>query len=145
MVVPSPEWLSRVSSRWRDPATPTVAAATDAVTKQIEAGAVAADSVVALERMGYSDADIRRIQQERRRGLVTQLIEQRKGQSNPAADALVPGFGGAGALEGVQLVKARADALGSLLRAGVAPQEAARLSGLEGAQLSSDASAQQGE
>ena len=64
MVAPSPEFMAAVSSRWRDPATPTVAAATDAVTKQIEAGALARNSVVALERMGYSDADIRRIQQE---------------------------------------------------------------------------------
>lgn len=63
-VVPTPEFMAAVSSRWRDPATPTVAAATDAVTKQIEAGALARNSVVALERMGYSDADIRRIQQE---------------------------------------------------------------------------------
>lgn len=62
--VPTPEFMAAVSSRWRDPATPTVAAATDAVTKQIEAGALARNSVVALERMGYSDADIRRIQQE---------------------------------------------------------------------------------
>lgn len=61
---PTPEFMAAVSSRWRDPATPTVAAATDAVTKQIEAGALARNSVVALERMGYSDADIRRIQQE---------------------------------------------------------------------------------
>lgn len=93
--MPSPEWMAGVSSKWRDPATPTVSAATDAVTKQISVGMLPTNSVVALERAGYSDSDIRRIEQERRRGLITQLIEQRqaqRSQADPQADALVPGL-----------------------------------------------------
>ena len=137
---PSPEWLAGVSSKWRDPATPTVAAATDAVTKQIEAGMLSRDSEVALERAGYSDADIRRVQQERRRGLVTQLIEQRQGQPDPAADALVPGVGsvddsGEDALKQAQVLKARADAMGILIRSGVESSVAAELAGIEGARF----------
>lgn len=138
MVAPSPEWLSRVSSRWRDPATPTVAAATDAVTKQIDSGMVPADSDVALERAGYSDADIRRIRQERSKGLVMQLIEQRQGQSSPAADALVPGLvtaNGESALQEAQVLKARADAMGAFIRAGVESEVAAQLAGVEGAKF----------
>lgn len=71
---PTPEFMAGVSSRWRDPATPTVSAATDAVTKQIEAGALPRSSVVALERMGYSDSDIRRIRQEWSRDAFRQML-----------------------------------------------------------------------
>lgn len=96
---PTPEWLASVSSKWRDPSTPTVSAATDAVTKQISTGMLPPHSVVALERAGYDDADIRRIEQERRQSVVMQLLQQRKDTApqggprlDPEADSLVPGL-----------------------------------------------------
>ncbi len=140
VVEPSAEWLAGVVSRWRDPATPTVAAATDAVVKQIGSGMLPPDSEVALERAGYSDSDIRRIQQERRKGLVTQLIEQRQGQVDPAADALVPGLAsdsaaGTDPLQEAQVLKARADAMGILIRSGVKSDIAAQLAGVDGAEF----------
>ena len=81
---PTPEFMAMISSRWRDPATPTVAAATDAVTKQIEAGALPRNSVVALERMGYSDADIRRIQQEWSQDSFRQILTMASKRELPA-------------------------------------------------------------
>lgn len=88
---PTPEWLGAVSSKWRDPATPTVSAATDAVTKQVGAGMLPAHSVVALERAGYDDADIRRIQLERRQDVIRALLENRL-PSSPQSDSMVPGL-----------------------------------------------------
>ena len=89
--VPTPEFMATISSRWRDPATPTVSAATDAVTKQIEAGALPRNSVVALERMGYSDADIRRIQQEWSQETFRQILSmasKKEIPDDPLADEL---------------------------------------------------------
>lgn len=135
-LVPSPEWMAGVSSKWRDPATPTVSAATDAVTKQISVGMLPANSEVALERAGYSDADIRRVQKERRQGLIAQLLEQRRTAGpNATADALVPGTetsAGENALQDAQVLKARADAMGVLIRSGVEPVVAADIAGVDG-------------
>ena len=88
---PTPPFMATISSRWRDPATPTVSAATDAVTKQIEAGALPRNSVVALERMGYSDADIRRVQQEWSQESFRQILamaSKRELPEDPLADEL---------------------------------------------------------
>ena len=88
--VPSPEWLGLVSSKWRDPATPTVAAAADAVTKQIGAGMLAPQSVVALEHAGFSESEIRRIQQEWSQTAFRQLLGQaaQRTDGDPLADVL---------------------------------------------------------
>ena len=88
--VPSPEWLGLVSSKWRDPATPTVAAAADAVTKQIGAGMLAPQSVVALEHAGFSESEIRRIQQEWSQTAFRQLLGQaaQRTDGDPLVDAL---------------------------------------------------------
>jgi hypothetical protein len=62
-----PDELRGLGLRWRDPSTPSRAAATDAVMKQVQAGVLPADSDVALEQLGYDDTTIRRIQADRRR------------------------------------------------------------------------------
>lgn len=62
---PLPE-LDGLDVRWRDPSTPSRAAATDAVMKQVAAGVVPADSDVALEQVGYDEATISRIAEHRR-------------------------------------------------------------------------------
>ena len=143
---PSPEWLASVSSKWGDPATPTVAAATDAVVKQIAAGMLSQQSVVALERAGYSETDIRRVQQEWQQSAFRQLLGLAGRQS--AEDPLVSQLSGQrdeneqDALDGreddlkrAQVLKARADALGTLVRAGVKNSSAAHLAGVEGAEF----------
>lgn len=52
---------------WRDPATPTRAAAADETTKLVGAGILPADSDVTLERVGLSETDRIRVAADRRR------------------------------------------------------------------------------
>ena len=66
LTTPPPE-LRRLGVRWRDPSTPSRAAATDAVMKQIAAGVLPPESDVALEALGYDDTTIQRIQADRLR------------------------------------------------------------------------------
>lgn len=48
-------------ARWADPATPTIAATTDAVVKQVQAGILPARSEVTLTKLGYSPSERARI------------------------------------------------------------------------------------
>lgn len=140
---PTPEFMAAVPSRWRDPATPTVSAATDAVTKQIGSGMLAQRSEIALERAGYSDSDIQRIKQEWAQDSFRQLLGQwtTGGEADPLAKELSARRGdsadgdasrAAVSLEEAQVLKACADAMGTLIRAGVDQESAARLAGIEG-------------
>lgn len=60
---------------WRDAATPTKAAAADAVMKQVAAGALPAESEVTLEQLGYNTVDIERIVADRRTSRVSSLVD----------------------------------------------------------------------
>lgn len=62
-----PDDLQALGARWRDPSTPSRAAATDAVMKQIAAGVLPPDSEVALEQLGYDETTIARVMADRRR------------------------------------------------------------------------------
>jgi hypothetical protein len=62
-----PDELASLGVRWRDPSTPSRAAATDAVMKQIAAGVLPPDSEVALEQLGYDETTIARVMADRRR------------------------------------------------------------------------------
>jgi hypothetical protein len=76
-----------VSAKWRDAATPTRAAAADEVAKYVGAGILPADSVVALDRAGFSPAEQRTIIAERRRANVAALMQRVTGGG---ADAGTP-------------------------------------------------------
>lgn len=67
------EWLA-LRPRWRDPATPSMAAAADAVTKQVSAGILPAESEVTYEQLGYDQADIDRLMADRRRAGAQQRL-----------------------------------------------------------------------
>ena len=60
----SPEAM-RIETDWRDPAPQTPAGTSDAVTKQIAAGAIPATSDVTLKRLGYSAVERARLAQDR--------------------------------------------------------------------------------
>lgn len=79
LMAPPPELL-RLFGRWRDPSTPSRAAATDAVMKQIQAGVLPPDSPVALEQLGYDDDAIQRITADRRRSAARQELAARLGR-----------------------------------------------------------------
>lgn len=70
----------RIECVWRNPATPTIAAQTDAAVKMVQAGILPADGDVVLEMAGLSEDQRRRVQAERRRSAGTtagsQLMER---------------------------------------------------------------------
>jgi len=57
----------RIECVWRNPATPTIAAQTDAAVKMVQAGILPADGDVVLEMAGLSEDQRRRVAAERRR------------------------------------------------------------------------------
>jgi len=117
--------LRQVSTKWRNPALPSVVSSSDAMVKQISAIPRLAESDVALEELGYADEQIARLRADWRR----------KDQAD-ALNALVANRGVAGsAQESPAEVKARADAMGVFIRAGVKPEDAARLAGLQGVEF----------
>lgn len=79
-----------VSAKWRDAATPTRAAAADEVTKFVSVGVLPADSSVALDRAGFSPAEQRTIEAERRRQGVSQLLQRMNSAGNGAGAAPGP-------------------------------------------------------
>ena len=66
----------RIETVWRNPATPTLAAQTDAAVKLAQAGIVPADSDVLLEMAGFTEDQRRRVAAERRRAQGTALLER---------------------------------------------------------------------
>lgn len=70
---PPPE-LRDMRARFRNAATPTKAAQTQAVVEQVREGILPADSEVTLEELGYSKVTIQRIKSERRRDQSTNRL-----------------------------------------------------------------------
>jgi len=98
----SADGLELLSTKWRNPATPTLAAQADATTKLVAAGVLPPDSAVTLELMGFDQTTIDRITADRRRSAVSSLVAgigQRldAAQADPAvvATAAARGAGGA--------------------------------------------------
>jgi hypothetical protein len=75
-----PDKSRRIECIWRNPATPTLAAQVDAVTKLVTTGILPADSDVALEMAGLTEDQRRRVAAERRRSAgaaaSTQIMER---------------------------------------------------------------------
>jgi hypothetical protein len=63
----SSDGLELLSTKWRNPATPTLASQADATAKLVTAGVLPADSDVTLELMGFDQVTIDRIVAHRRR------------------------------------------------------------------------------
>jgi len=98
----STEGLELLSTKWRNPATPTIASQADATSKLVAAGVLPPDSAVTLELMGFDQTTIDRIVADRRRSAVSSLVQgigQRldAAQANPdvVAAAAVRGSGDA--------------------------------------------------
>ncbi|MDO5374065.1 MAG: hypothetical protein Q4F10_11475 [Corynebacterium glutamicum] len=114
-----------VDPQWRDASSPTKAADADASTKMIGAGVLPGSSRVARERAGLSPSEIRRLEADERRSSYRSMVAQ------AAAGQLAEVSSGAPETDYSQ-VKAQADALGALIRAGVDPEGAADRVGLSG-------------
>lgn len=118
-----PDELQQLSIKWRNPALPSVVTSSDAMVKQISAMPKIAETSVALEELGYTDEQITRMEADwRRAGAGTRLDEL-------VGLAREPGEEAADEAEGL---KAKFDALGVAIRAGVDPVDAAARLGLGG-------------
>lgn len=98
-----PEKARRIEAVWRNPATPTLAAQTDAAVKMVQAGILPADSDVVLEMAGLSEDQRRRVAAERRRAAGSaaagQLLDRLAGlgaDAPPPAAEVTGGDGGLG-------------------------------------------------
>lgn len=81
-----PDGAFRIETDWRDPAPATIAGTTDAITKQIAAGAIPATSDVTLKRLGYSAVERSRLAADRAvDGGQSLLLELAKSLSSKAA------------------------------------------------------------
>lgn len=131
--------LTRLTSLWRSPSTPTQAATADATMKKITALPWMADSDVVLEDLGYDGPTLERLRSDRSRGSVRALVGSLRERSDAAAGnakvAAVASRRGAQSVVGAdeaQTLKAKFDALAVAIRAGVDPESAASLLGLAG-------------
>ncbi|MFB7647136.1 phage portal protein [Streptomyces sp. NPDC056084] len=69
-----PDKTRRIEAVWRNPATPTIAAQTDAAVKMVQAGVLPADGDVVLEMAGLTEDQRQRVQAERRRSQGSDLV-----------------------------------------------------------------------
>ncbi|MFF8589946.1 phage portal protein [Streptomyces sp. NPDC015220] len=102
----APDKTRRIETVWRNPATPTLAAQVDAVTKLVTTGILPADSDVALEMAGLTEEQRQRVAADRRRssaaatggGLLDRLaaLNERPAGNLPAAAEVSGGGDGLG-------------------------------------------------
>lgn len=81
-----PDRARRIETVWRNPATPTLAAQTDAAVKLVQTGILPADSDVALEMVGLTESQRQRVQIDRARSQARQDLA-RLGQQLTAQPA----------------------------------------------------------
>lgn len=123
-VVPEP--VADLRLKWRSPATPSRAAAADAAAKTLAQFPWLADTELGLELYGFDQDFIDRAMAEKAR------------QSGSAALRAL-----AGATEDASAIKAKADAMGVLIRAGVDPADAAEQAGFTGLEFTGAATLEQ--
>jgi len=80
----SSEGLELLSTKWRNPATPTLAAQADATTKLVQVGVLPADSDVTLELMGFDQVTIDRIVAHRRKASAGSRLDALAALATPA-------------------------------------------------------------
>jgi hypothetical protein len=126
----STDGLELLSTKWRDPSTPTKASAADAVTKLVTAGVLPADADVTLEMMGFDQVTIDRVVEHRKRAGAGDRLQQllAVAQANPGAPADAEGVLPPG--EDPAALRQKFEALGVAIRAGVDPASAAVAIGL---------------
>jgi hypothetical protein len=70
-----PDGINALTSKWRDPATPTQAASADAITKLVGAGVLDATSEVVLDKLNLSPQEKAQVLNERRKGNANKLVQ----------------------------------------------------------------------
>lgn len=120
----------RVRPQWRNPATPSRAAAADAAVKLVQANILPADSEVTYDMLDLSGEQRKILRYERREKEAQAALDAMSMQmQTPTATNPDSNAGGGSEL------KASFDALGVAIRAGVDPHSAAQLLGLNDVQF----------
>ena len=141
-------FISSLSAKWVPAGTPTPAAAADAALKLVDL--VANGSEVLLEKAGFTQVQIRRIMQERAQNRTLSLVEalrdrrlgvdpvavelasQSTDDSDEFSEMVTPeGM----SEEDAKILKAKADAMGVMIRSGVKAETAAEIAGISGAEF----------
>jgi hypothetical protein len=91
-----PEKSRRIETVWRNPATPTIAAQTDAAVKLAQAGIIPPDSDVLLEMAGLTEDQRQRVAADRRRTQGRQILDSLTAGSSEADADLEAEDGGQG-------------------------------------------------
>ena len=140
------EFVSSLSAKWVPASTPTPAAAADAALKLQPLAAEGSE--VLLEKAGFTQVQIQKILQERTvnrtLSLVESLRERRLGIDPAAAELAALSTDDSGEFEletaaedssgeDAKIMKAKADALGVLVRSGVKAESAAEIVGIDNA------------
>ena len=112
------EW-STIEPQWRNPRYTSKAALADAGLKQLQAVPWLADSEVGLELLGLDAQQIRRALADKRR------------MGGSAALTAVAGAVASTATDDAAAIRAKADAMGVLIRSGVKPEDAAQAVGFD--------------
>lgn len=86
-----PSELRGLRAKWRNPATPSVVSASDALVKQVSALPWLAESDVALEMLGYDDATITRLLSDKRRAQSGSVLSQVLARQTPVVTNDVEG------------------------------------------------------
>lgn len=88
-----PDRARRIETVWRNPATPTMAAQTDAAVKLVQTQVIPSESEVALEMVGLSEAQRQRVRADRRRTQARQVLAQIAGRDDVVTADGVAGTG----------------------------------------------------
>src|SRR5690606_23230257 len=83
----------RSEAVWRNAATPTMAAQTDAAVKLVQTQSIPSESEVALEMVGLSEAQRQRVRADRRRTQARQVLAQIAGRDDVVTADGVAGTG----------------------------------------------------
>lgn len=89
------DYDARVSTRWRDAATPTRAASADEATKLIASGVLPPDSTVTYDRVGLSQAEQRQVAADKRRAGGSAALRALVTASQAGQSAVTDGNAGA--------------------------------------------------
>lgn len=92
-----PEELTNLSTKWRNPSMPSVVSQSDAMVKQISAIPDLAATDVALEELGYTDEQIRRIRAQIKAQAASQTVREALAASRERREVASGGVNGGGA------------------------------------------------
>lgn len=123
-----PDAFRRIDVKWLDASTPTQAAAADGALKLTSANILPPDSRVTYDRIGLSKQEQEQVTADKRRAALQTFLSQPQAADGTGTQSVEA----SAAIEEADVMKAKADALGVLVRAGVDPADAARRVGLEG-------------